>query len=320
MIGRLLLPLLLLSLAPAGAQTTPFVPDIGANISRPWPGKDFWANPAEDWTLSKGRLENSFSGGNRNVTLLTAELTAAAEPFTVRASFDQVSFELFGDGFVGFQAGIRGESGDYREAAVTGTGFAAGIDFTGRPFLGGVKLDGAPLPLPLRGVVLELKGEPDGADGYKLSLLVEDATGKILRTVTAPAHASWLPGLVSLTASSQPAPAVNLATARPARLEPVPEARQGEGRFGFSKLAVSGAKFALHPERAFGPILWTTYTMDNDGTLCLLVQAAPFARNEKLDAELILPGRDPIVVTMEPISRTVRFRVLKLDPNKSMPY
>jgi hypothetical protein len=175
------------------------VPDIGANVSRPWPGKDFWANPAEDWALVKGRLENTFSGGNRNVTLLTAELTPAAEPFTAHVSFDQVSFELFGDGFVGFQAGVHGESGDFREAAVSGTGFAAGIDFTGRPFLGSVKPEGPPLPLPLRGIVLELKGEPDGADRYKLSLLVQDATGKILRTVTAPAHASWLPGLISLT-------------------------------------------------------------------------------------------------------------------------
>ena len=322
MIGRLLLPLLVFSLAPAGAraQTTPFVPDIGANVSRPWPGKDFWTNPAEDWTLSKGRLENTFSGGNRNVTLLTAELTPAAEPFTARVLLDQVSFELFGDGFVGIQAGVRGESGDYRESAVSGTGFVAGIDFTGRPFLGSVKPEGAPLPLPLRGIVLELKGEPDGADRYKLSLLVQDATGKILRTVSAPAHASWLPGLVSLTSSTLPAPPVNLAAARPAKVEPIPQARQGEGRFGFSKFSVTGAKFALHPERAFGPILWTTYTMDNDGTLCLLVQAAPFARSEKLNAELLLPGRDPIVTTLEPNSRTARFRVLKLDPAKTMPY
>jgi alkaline phosphatase D len=319
-IGRLLLPLLLFSLAPAGAQTEPFVPDIGANVTRPWPGKDFWANPAEDWTLAKGRLENTFSGGNRNITLLTAELTPATEPFTARVLLDQVSFELFGEGFVGFQAGVRGGSGDYREAAVTGTGFTAGIDFTGRPFLGGVKPEGAPLPLPLRGVVLELKGEPDGADRYKLSLLVQDATGKILRTVTTPAHASWLPGLISLTSSTQPPVPVDLTSPRPTRVEPISQTRAGEGRFGFSKISVTGAKFALHPERAFGPILWTTYTMDNDGTLCLLVQAAPFARSEKLEAELVLPGRAPVLATMDPVSRTVRFRVLKQDPAKTMAY
>ena len=62
---RLLLPLLALALGTVHAQTA-FVPDIGANVTRPWPGKDFWANPAEDWHLSKGRIENTFSGGNRH--------------------------------------------------------------------------------------------------------------------------------------------------------------------------------------------------------------------------------------------------------------
>lgn len=319
MISRLLLPLLVFSLSPVDAQS-PFVPDIGANVTRPWPGKDFWANPAEDWNLAKGRLENTFSGGNRNITVLTAELTPAAAPFTARVLLDQVSFELFGAGFAGFQAGIRGDSGDFREAAITGTGFAAGIDFSGRPFIGNPKPDGEPLPLPLRGIVLELKGEPDGADRYKLNLLVQDATGKILRTMTTSAHASWLPGLVSLTASTQMPPTVDLSAARPAHVDPIAQTRQGEGRFGFSKLALSGAKFSLHPERAFGPLLWTSYTMDNDGTLCLLAQAAPFGRAERLEAELVLPGRDPVVATLDPISRTARFRVLRLDPGKSMPY
>lgn len=318
MIARLLLPLLVVS-SPLLAQDT-VVPDIPANLTRPWTGKDFWANPAEDWHVAKGRLENTFSGGNRHVVLLTAELTPAAAPFTVRAMLDQVSFELFGEGFAGFQAGLRGESGDFRESAITGTGFAAGIDFTGRPFIGATKAVGDPLPLPLRGMVLELKGEPDGTDRYKLTLLVQDATGKILRTVTAPGHASWLPGLISLTASTQPPAVVDLAAARPAKVAAPAQARQGEGRFGFSKLAFSGEKFARHPERAFGPILWTTYTWDNDGTLCLLVQAAAFARSEKLEATLTLPGRTPFSAALDPVSRTARFRVLKLDPAKELPF
>jgi alkaline phosphatase D len=317
-IARLLLPLLVLSTAVPAQDTV--VPDIPANLTRPWTGRDFWANPAEDWHVAKGRLENTFSGGNRHVVLLTAELTPAAAPFTVRAMLDQISFELFGEGFAGFQAGLRGESGDFRESAISGNGFAAGIDFTGRPFIGSTKATGDPLPLPLRGMVLELKGAPDGPDRYQLTLLVQDATGKILRTVNAPAHASWLPGLISLTASTQPPAAVDLATARPAKVGPIPQLRQGEGRFGFSKLAFSGAKFARHPERAFGPILWTTYTWDNDGTLCLLVQAAAFARGEKQEATLALPGRDPFSAALDPVSRTARFRVLKLDPAKEMPY
>jgi len=313
---RLLLALFLLPALAVAADS--FVPDIAANVTRPWPGKDFWSNPAEDWSVSKGRLENSFSGGNRNIVLLTAELSPAREPFNLRVHLDQVSFELFGTGFVGFQVGLRGV--DHRAAALDGCGFPVGIDFSGTPFIGGHKADGAALPLPLLSMVLELKGEPAGGDQFRLSLLVQDATGKILRTVATTVHASWLEGLVSLTASTQPAPTVDLAAPRPAHLDPIARTREGEGRFAFSQLALSGAKFTRHPERAFGPILWTTHSFDNDGTLCLLAQAAPFGRAEKLEAELHLPGREPQFAYLDPVSRSARFRVMRLDPTREIPY
>lgn len=318
MIPRLLFSLLALT-AFTSAQEK-FVPDIAANITRPWPGKDFWANPAEDWHVAKGRLENTFSGGNRNIVLLTAEVGPGKGTVNARFLLDQVSFELFGDGFAGFQAGLRAPSGDFREAAVLGTGFAAGIDFTGRPFIGTAKSDADPLPLPLRGLLLELKAEPAAGELYDLTLLVQDATGKILRTVSTSAHESWLPGLIAMTASSQPAPAVDLTAPRPNQITPLSQKREGEGRFGFSKLEVAGTKLQLHPDRSFGPILWTTYTFDNDGTLCLLAQAAPFARSERHEAELLLPGRSPASAVLDPSSRTARFRLLKLDPTREIPF
>ena len=318
MLPRLLI-VFLLAVSPFAQAQESFTPAIAPDVSRPWPGKDFWANPAEDWSLSKGRIENTFSGGNRNVVLLTAGMTAEVKPFTARVHLDQVSFEVFGEGFAGFQAGLRGETGDFREAAVAGTGFAAGIDFLGLPFIGSTKGD-TTLPTPLRGVVLELKGEPNGADSYSVTLLVQDESGAILASVKTAVHASWLPGLMALTTSTQAAPAVDLAKPRPVKLEPIPQNREGEARFAFSKLSVTGGKFAMHPERAFGPILWTTYTFDNDGTLCLLAQAAPFGRPEKHSATLTLPGREPQKATLDPASRTARFRLLRLDTNQDHPY
>ena len=314
----LLLPILAACTLASAADV--FTPDVAANVTRPWPGKDFWANPAEDWTLTQGRFENTFSGGNRNMVLLTAELTPEPQPFTVRVNLDQVSFELFGQGFAGFQVGVRGPSGDYRESAVEGSGFAAGLDFSGRPFIGNITGEGAPLPLPLRGLVLELKGEPDPGDFYELSLHVLDEAGKILATSRAKADQSWLEGLISLTASTQAPPKVVLDRVKPKDLPAIPREREGEGRFAFSKLSVVGAKFALRAERTFGPILWTTYTFDNDGTLCLLAQAAPFARNEKVACELEIDGRESQKATLDPASRTARFRLLKLDPSEDYPY
>ena len=322
MLPRIPLPLvLLLAVSPLAPAAESFTPDIAANVTRPWPGKDFWANPAEDWIVSKGRLENIFSGGNRNLVLLTAEMTAEAQPFTARVHLDQISYELFGEGFAGFQIGLQGVSGDFREAALEGTGFAAGIDLEGRPFIGNVKADQPPLPLPLRGLVLELKGEPAGSESYALSLMVQTESGDILATVKAPAvEASWLRGLLALAASTRPLPPVNLAAPRPAKSGTIAQTREGEARFAFAKLALAGGKFALRPERAFGPILWTTYTFDNDGTLCLLVQAAAFGRLEKIEAGLQIPGREPQKATLDPASRTARFRLLRLDAGQDHPY
>jgi len=315
---RTLITLLTLSaLAPAEEN---FIPDIAANVTRPWPGKDFWSNPAEDWTVAKGRLENTFSGGHRHLVLLTAALEDKKEPFNLRVHLDQVSFELFGDGYVGFQVGLRGPGPDFRDAAVNGRGFPAGIDFSGVPFIGTTKADTPPLPQPLLGLVLELKGEPAEGELYRLSLLVQDATGKILRSVATTAHASWLRGLVALAASTQAPPAADLASPRPATLPAAPRDREGEGRFAFSKFVLAGGKLARHPERAFGPIQWVTHTFDNDGTLCLLAQAAPFGRSEKLEAELHLPGREPQFATLDPVSRSARFRVIRLNAASEIPY
>jgi hypothetical protein len=113
---------------------------------------------------------------------------------------------------------------------------------------------------------------------------------------------------------------LDLAAPRPAEVPEIAQAREGEGRFGFSELSLGGEKFTLHPERSLGPVLWSTYTFDNDGTLCLLAQAAPFSRMEKLTAVLKIPGREDQKATVDPASRTARFRLLKLDQSKDHPY
>src|SRR5690606_14801106 len=152
---------------------------------------------------------------------------------------------------------------------------------------------GEPLPLPLHGLVLELEGQPAGNGRYELGLHVRGEAGKNLRSTRATVDAGWLPGLIALTTSTQPPPAVDLAAPRPPQLPPVSQVCKGEGRFAFSKLELEGGKVTRHPERSFGPILWTTHTLDNDGTLCLLAQAAPFARSEVIEGRLMLPDRDP---------------------------
>jgi hypothetical protein len=313
----LLSALVLLPRGPS-AKADGVTPPIATGVTRPWPGPDFWAGPQEDWQVRAGKLENTFSGGERKVVILTAELTDRAAPFTFRARVDQQSSRLKGRGYAGLEIGIRGSNDDYREAAVFGHGFVAGVDETGRLFIGAPAKNASRLALPLRQVTLELRAEPN-AGNFRLRLRAFDAATKreLGAVVREKVHPSWLTGLVAVTASAKPAKAVDLSRPRPARASGPGQQRGGEFRFAFDRIALEGGKVARHPERAFGPIWWTSYTLTNQGELTLLVQAAPFARNEHLTAILSLDGGRFVTAPLEPVSRTARFRVNRVDPGRT---
>ena len=46
-----------------------------ATHDRVWLGENFWANPMENWRVADGAAECQSFGGNRNVHLLTHQLT-----------------------------------------------------------------------------------------------------------------------------------------------------------------------------------------------------------------------------------------------------
>lgn len=300
----------------AGAATVE--PKWQAAVTRPWPGPDLWANPAEDWTFKGGRLENTFSGGNRNLVLLTAELTPAAAPFNVRCRIDQISPTSTLPAFAGVQLGLNAASGDFREAVIAGTGLSAGLFSDGTLCIGGTLSPGPKIPVPFRLITLELQGEPTSGDHVKLSLTATDPSSRLLGTVTSEVHASWLPGLVAFTASSKLPPAIDPTQPRPASPPAISQDRGGDVRMAFDRLLITGAKVAHHPERSFGPILWVTQTPSNDGSLRLLVQAASYARSEKHDVYLILDGKPNSSTALDSTTRTAKFTLRRLD--LSMPH
>jgi len=312
-----MLPLLLIP----GILTADIVkPIIAPNTERPWLGKDFWANPAEDWSLTNGRIENRFSGGNRNAVILTGEVGPAKASFIFRARIDQVSFETTGAGFVGFEIGRRGRLNDFRDAAIFGLGLMVGVDFKGRPFIGAPMDEAQKIELPLHGEIFEFKAQPSDGDFYDCILSVRNAAGTVNGSITRKVHGSWLEGLVSVTASSLPPRPSNFDEPRPPRLPAIEEARGGEARFAFADIELDGEKIVARPEQSFGPIAWCTHTLDNDGTLRLLVQAVPMARESGIEASLDLGDRKISPVKLESNSRTALFRVLKLPTDQDTPY
>nr|MCU0796815.1 alkaline phosphatase D family protein [Akkermansiaceae bacterium] len=235
-------------------------------------------------------------------------------------NIDQLSFEAIGKGFCGLEIGRQGRFQDYRDDAVNGIGLPVGVDFFGRLFIGRASKDSPTVPLPLQSVRLELKGEPAGDGMYQCSLRLLDGASKELGITKAVVHGSWIRGLVAVTASTQPHLNADPAKPRPEKLTKPSEQRADEGRFAFSSIVMAGGKVVARPERAFGPILWTTYTFANDGTLRLLMQAAPLSMQSTHEAVLEIPGTEPVTAKLDPVSRTALFRVTKLAIGSDHPF
>ncbi len=304
------------------APAADFIAQFPAKLERPWPGPELWANPLPDWRVSNGALVCEYPGGNRNVVLLTRELTARRRPFQLRVTLDELTENLASQrGWVGFEIGLQGRFGDYRDAAVFGRGMCAGIHFGGRLFISSFGGSVERLPLPIRNLTLELSGEPTGKT-YRLVLRALDTGGLELSRMTREAvHPSWLEGLVAIAASTTTSPAVELTAPRPpfVQLPAMGTQRSGQSPIAFRDFSATGTKFEAHPERAFGPILWCQHSLQNDGTLKLMAQFPPLGTG-RFTASLELDGRPAGRELIEPVSRTALFKIEGLNTRRTHKY
>ena len=324
---------------------TDFTSSWEASIERPWPGSDYWANPWQDWRVQGGRLENHVAGGDRNVFLLTREVSgrpgslevsvklgrlpgdatsqaAEAAERTDPSDVRQVA-ENTDEGFAGFRVGIRGNFDDYRDSAVRGLGMNVGISSDGRVFIGSLGADNPTLDGALEDLEMRFEAAPVG-DAYAATLSVTGPGGEA--TVTRDdIDPGWLVGGIALVSSS--GPVVDT---------PLPEqevretgwegktgtARGGSVRFWFQDWTVAGDKIDAHPDRAFGPILFAMHTLSR-GTLNLTAQMAPVGRSSR-DVALEVRRGDVWErageATIDPNARTARFRVEGWDASVDTPY
>jgi hypothetical protein len=291
---------------------------LPAGLTRPWAGADCWTNPMEDWQVSDGKLENVAAGGGRSVVLLTCELSGEPSDFEISVDVEPRSDRLADQGFVGFLVGLAGQFDDYRDSAVYGTGLAAGISGDGRLFIGSPQPDAPKVAIPLKPLTLRFAGKP-GPSGFVLSLTARKEGAEPLVLTREGIDPSWLVGLTALAVSTRFPPALALDQPRPARVPPIPQERGGQGRFAFSNWTVKGAKVVHRPERAFGPVLWSTHTLANGGTLKLLAQLAP-VDFPGAEVALRLDEQPAARAAVDPESRTALFKVPGLDTSKPHSY
>jgi alkaline phosphatase D len=265
-----------------------------------WLGPEYWANPLQDWRKRGNRMECHVSGGDRNVFWLTRELQQGNGDFTMSVKLGRLNPDAeLSPGWVGFRVGMRGHFNDYRDSAVRGFGLEAGISSDGKLFL--IEPGDGPSVPSLDDVTLRLE-----ANGNRLKL----SAGNV--SVEKEAPAEWLTGGIALVCHHG-----DLPQGLPGMPEPVQpntgkpnQNRGGAMEFWFSDWTVSGPKVSTHPERAWGPILFTQYTVHR-GHLRLTAQFVPVERDTT--AELYIDGKAASKVNVDAFSSTAAFSLAEFD-------
>ena len=292
---------------------------------RVWPGPDYWSNPLQDWELRGGRLVCTNAAPDRNVHLLTRDLGERDGGFTLAVRIGRADGAPLGQGrgSAGFRLGVRGQLPDYRHALIYGRGLEAGFTHDGGLFIGSfTEAKSGTVKLDQTEVTLRLTAVPAGAN-LDLTLAVLDSAGRELGTLSKPMPAERCVGNIALV-NNFGAAAGGAANAGKAKKNAAPNPA-GVGAFWFADWRVAGAKVVAHPERAFGPLLFSQYTL-SAGVLKLSVQLPPLgARDAKTVRLQTKPGGRGAWQTVSdaPIDATAHiaaWRIARWDDQQDTPY
>lgn len=297
-------------------------------IERPWIGPEFWANPMQEWRVHDGRIENIVAGGDRNVFLLTHEVTDQPGNLSLSVNLGRLEedTQALEDGWVGFRVGIRGAFDDYRDSAVRGVGLNCGITSDGRVFIG--SLDGVEQRIDdvdFSDLTMTLNAEPNG-DNYRLVLKVESSAGsQVVEYEEEDVDPNWLVGGLALVSSSGPVPdsppEASQVSENGWALKPGTQ-RGGNLRFWFKNWTVAGTKVSVDDSRTFGPILFAMHTLSR-GVLKLNATIAPVGNGSREVALEVNDGgawKQIASETIDPESRTATFRVADWNDSVDAPY
>ena len=277
---------------------------------RLWLGPEYWANPLQDWRVASGRIECTNAAPDRNVHVLTRQVGERHGTLDMTVRIGRLGSASSPAESVGFRVGAQGRLADYRNSLIFGRGLDAGINAGGALFVGDIT---APPAIPRDDTELRLTAQPNG-DRYTVRLTARTPGGGELGTV---AKENVLPGqlvgnlaLVCNFGSAQ--------TAAAAKMAP-----EGLGRFWFADWTISGTKVEEHSDRAFGPILFSQYTL-NGGVLKLTAQMPPLGGRDSQSVRLQTRKGSSWATRAEsridPHARTATFRIPGWNDRNDVPY
>ncbi len=247
-------------------QAGPYEIKFPEGITRQWVSPDFYAQRLEDWRVNQGAVECLSRSAGRYLYLLTGEIEQKSGllEISVRVAVPQLPERPRARNYVGFRVGVKSPSGDFRQAALNPQGVEVGLTTEGLLFIGELesvsteeKLERLRRALR-KGVDLKLSAGTAGHQAYLRISVVEPESGEVLDDLEEDnLTAEELSGGLALISSL-----------------PEVQAAPGSAVSSWSGLGISGNLLQRHPERAFGPVAFTMYTLSH-GTLNLSAQLVP---------------------------------------------
>lgn len=275
---------------------------------RVWLAGNCWANPMEDWLIRDGAAECTSTGGDRNIHLITHQLTDPSKSFRTSVVVSQVELAGKDDG-VGFKVGVKSDMNEHRSNVFAKSGVKAGLR-DGALVINRKSQPIKELTKP-QDVRLSLQGEPAGGD-VRLTLTVHDSEGKQIGSMSVNVPADAVLGNIAVVNNFDP------------------HLNGGNGaRYRFRDWSVSGDAFSIDQQRAFGPILWTMYSLsdsrsDEGFVLKLSALTGPLGERDAKDVELQVNrgGRweSLAMAALDTDAWTATFRIPNWDEEYETPY
>ena len=295
-------------------DSTEFASHWPDDVHRTWIGPEFWANRLQDWQLNNGRIECLTSEANRNINLLTWRLGEEEGEFSMKVTTGLITDTLprNDENWLGFRIGAKGKFQDYRDDAIYGKGLNVGITTGGDLFIGepSVKHNGnarALIPYLEKSLTLEVSVRLEEGKYILLVSATDPANGEVLAEIEEPDIPEQnLHGSIALVSHF-----TNMD-----RNNSIPGG-------WFDDWIIKGTKISHSPERTFGPVLFSQYTLSR-GVLKMTAQLPPVGENDGNEVVFQIFEKDDWKTiksaSIDPLSRTATFRLDGWDHTKETPY
>jgi phosphodiesterase/alkaline phosphatase D-like protein len=287
------------------AAQTPILPGEG---TRQWVGPEIWPNPLQDWHTEDGKLI-ALPGQMRSAHALCWPLTTDALGGSVQLRVT-VDLSEAKEASAGIRVGIDGPLDGVLGDLFHPSGTEAGISSGGELILGSQRKQ---TTLKTRAVIsLSLQITPaDRPDSSVLNLTARDMEG-VESSLSIAIRRDGVDGNVAVFATG------------PFNGRPRADAVARRGRVAFSDWTVQGERWKKQPGNAFGPVLWSQYTLSN-GSLRVSAQFPPIgpedstnAAFEVLDDHATGQWKEVASAQIEADARVAVFDVKELDVSKSI--